>query len=314
MLDNIFIFVKLVELGSFVKTAHYFKTTKSTISRKIQSLEEYLDKPILIRNSKKIEMTTNGEYLYAKFKHLHSVMNDTIKYFYPANDKISTELTVSLPTILSKAWITPYLSFFMRQNPQIRLNIIYQHNKVDLENVDLAVTTLYDDIASDIYDFRFIITEYIQLYCTQEYAQKYGIPLTIDELESHAFIGAVDPKTYKAIYTATLTHKHTKEKVILNVAHAKLKINLADHVLDIGSQNEHVFWGRGYECEKLVRAGKLINVLPDLIYESQSFYIVSRKSISTQEQLFIDFIYRCINKKIELDMQNTGLEVINEDY
>lgn len=314
MFDNIFIFVKLVELGSFIKTAHYFRTTKSTISRKIQGLEEYLNKQLLIRNAKKIELTNSGDYLFAKFKHLQDAMSETIQHFNPVQIKNNGELNISLPTMLSKNLITPYIGYFIKQNPHIKLNIVYQHSKPDLDKFDLIITTAYkEQTDSKLYDLRFIRSEYIQLYCTPDYSKKYGLPLTIEDLSLHHVIGGIEPTTHEVQNRVTFTHRYTKEKFTANLSNSRIKMSLVEHVISTGLQYDYIFWGWGYQCEKLMRTGQVIQVLPEYILEGIDYYIISKKFITQEEQLFIDFIYRCMNKKIELDMQSTGFDVINED-
>ncbi len=76
MIDNVLIFVKLAELKSYTATAKHFQSTKSTISRKIDLLELYFNKSLILRTSKSFSLTEEGKFLYRKFQTLPQQMED----------------------------------------------------------------------------------------------------------------------------------------------------------------------------------------------------------------------------------------------
>ena len=70
MFDNIVIFTQLVEIVSFNKTADHLNIATSTLTRKIQELEAYFNKLLLVRDTRNLNLTPDGELLYQNFKGL----------------------------------------------------------------------------------------------------------------------------------------------------------------------------------------------------------------------------------------------------
>ena len=56
-------FLKVIELGSFTKTAEELGYTQSAISQMIQSLESELETTLLLRSRSGIELTADGKEL-----------------------------------------------------------------------------------------------------------------------------------------------------------------------------------------------------------------------------------------------------------
>ncbi len=67
--DDIFIFIKLIDIGTFTELAKHLNVSQSTVSRRIQNLEESVNMKLIKRNSRGlIEMTEDGESFYMSFK------------------------------------------------------------------------------------------------------------------------------------------------------------------------------------------------------------------------------------------------------
>ena len=58
------VFCRVVELGSFSLAAEELGYTQSSVSQKIQSLEEELGVTLLLRQKNHLELTADGETLY----------------------------------------------------------------------------------------------------------------------------------------------------------------------------------------------------------------------------------------------------------
>lgn len=130
--------------------------------------------------------------------------------------------------------------------------------------------------------------------------KKYGIPLTLDDIYSHSIIGALDPETSKPITQAKLKHKYTQELVSIDLSKTKINIAHANHVLKIGLNHNHIFWGYTSICDKLIKSGKVIQVLPEYYYEGLEYFLIAKKNLRNEEIVFIDFIKNCINGTLDL--------------
>lgn len=73
------------------------------------------------------------------------------------------------------------------------------------------------------------------------------------------------------------------------------------HALKIGLSGEHIFPCWSYLCDELVIKKELIQILPEYYALKTDLLLLTRKNPSREIQLFVDFIYRCMNKMIRID-------------
>lgn len=299
MLENIFLFVTLVKNQSFSKTAKSLKISPATLTRKIQELEKFFGKILLVRDTRNIRLTEDGETVYIRFKDILIHMEEIIEKFNPNSHSIpDSQLRIVLPIGLSTKLINPYLCTFIEQYPQIKLAIIYNNEITDLKNNDINLAITSKPVNSKEYDYRLLRSETVDLYCTPEYAKQFGIPDKPEDLHHHNVLGGNDYLNSKPLKYIKLTNRYTNEKYLIDNSKTSISVNIATHALEIGLSGKLIFGSFNYLCEDSLNSGKIIRVLPEYYAYKQDFYIVSNKRLTRPEQAFIDFIYSCINRLI----------------
>src|SRR5262245_9583639 len=63
-LNELVVFARVVQAGSFIAAAKVLDMPKSTVSRKVADLEERLDARLLQRTTRKLSLTDAGRILY----------------------------------------------------------------------------------------------------------------------------------------------------------------------------------------------------------------------------------------------------------
>ena len=297
MLENIFLFIALVKNQSFSKTAKSLKISPATLTRKIQELEKFFGKLLLVRDTRNIHLTDEGETVYIRFKDVLSYVDELVNKFNPNYSSIPTStLRIVLPIGLSTKLINPYLGIFTERYPQVKLVIIYNNEITNLKdsNINLAISCKH--INNKDYDYRIFRTETVDLYCTPEYASRFGVPSKPEDLLHHNVLGVNDYASTQSLKYVKLTNRYTDEKYLLDNTKASISVNIATHALEIGLSGKLIFGSFNYLCEDYLINGKIIRVLPEYYAYKQDFYIISNKHLSQPEEAFIDFIYCCANR------------------
>ena len=75
-LNDTLVFVKVVEHGSFTAAARSLQLPKTTVSRKVQELEERLGTKLLHRTTRKLGLTEAGNVYY---EHSQRIARDLIE-------------------------------------------------------------------------------------------------------------------------------------------------------------------------------------------------------------------------------------------
>lgn len=301
--DNIYLFVRLVELGSYTKTAEEAHISAPTITRRIQELEENLNTILLLRTTRTVSLTKDGEVLYLKFRDLYSNLNEVLHIYNKQAGSESNSLKVLLPMTLSTKLINPHIKLFKDKNPNIDLHIQYDSSKPDLDNDNFDLVLTHHKINDPKYDYRFLRKEAIKLYCTPEYIKEYGHPKNVNELSLHEVINGIESDASQNLDYMIFTNKYTQEKTYHNMSYSKIKVNTLTHAKEIGLSGLAIFGSWDFLCRKELEEGKLVQVLPDYDILDVNFYLISRKKLRQVEQDFIEFLHKCMNSSIRQQTQ-----------
>lgn len=116
-------FVNIVELNSFSKAAKKLFLSQPTISGYIKSLEEELNVELLIRTTKKVHISDNGEKFYKNAKEIIDIRNRTLEVFNMQKcDK--KEITLAASTIPAQYILPEVLSAFNEKNSNNYFSVI----------------------------------------------------------------------------------------------------------------------------------------------------------------------------------------------
>lgn len=138
-LDAIRGFVAVARRMSITLAAKDLCLTQSAVSRQIQSLEEHLGTPLLIRKHRAIALTAEGEQLL----HLASPWLDRLSEFSESLRQGSHMRPVTITALISVAalWILPRLGAFQDSHPNIDVRVSANNRVINLkqESFDLAI-------------------------------------------------------------------------------------------------------------------------------------------------------------------------------
>lgn len=296
MLDNIVYFLRLYETKSFKNCAELLEIQPSTLSKHIAELEVKLEKQLIIRTSKRFEITHFGEYIYTQFRHL-PVFTDNVLSVYNKNqkqNKYAGTLNVTMGIVISYELICPYISAFSKKYPKVKLNINFISSRLSewpANSPDIVLSSWY--IKGYNLNNRFVRREYAKLYCTSGYALKYGIPDVIGDLAEHSVLGFLDENLSPLAY-AKMKNIYTKEEYLIDLSNSQVNVNSPIHLKQIAINSESIFGSLDSMIRKELDSGELLPVLPNWVLQYNEFYLTSKKQISDEAQLFIDFIYECM--------------------
>lgn len=312
MLDNIMLFVKLVDAGSFRKVAEQLNIQHSTVSKRIILLEESLQKTLILRTTKNFELTNDGKFIYNRFKHINSYTDITLSNFNDNSYSNTNEtISISLPTVFSYEIICPYIGKFMENFPNVKLNLSFHYGKIQdttpEENITITnrylgkvlagsdiILTTNSDVNMVNFDYRFMRNEAMKLYCTPKYAKLYNVPTKITDLQKHNVIGALDHFTSKAFDYVKLVHSNTNEVFMVDNSKLQIRLHSVLHAKQIGMNSDYIFGCWESLCIKELREGSLIEILPEWKVQEISFYLLTKRNLSAVEQEVVKFLYRCL--------------------
>lgn len=184
-------FVRVAELSSFTLASDALGLPRSSVSEQIRALEQLLGTRLLLRTTRRVQTTPDGQALYERSKDLLAQMDELESLFRQDNAALSGRLRVDMPTAMARRLVMPRLGEFIDRHPLIELEISSTDRRVDLvrEGFDcvIRVGELPDTslVARSVGVLRMI-------NCVSKgYAERFGIPHTLEDLQQHRLINYV---------------------------------------------------------------------------------------------------------------------------
>lgn len=184
-LNDLMIFARVVQDGSFTAASRALRLPKTTVSRKVQELESRLGMPLLHRTTRKSTLTEAGSVLY---EHAQRVVQE-VKDAHNAMEQLSSgpkgHLRVSAPHSFAVAWITPLLAAFYARYPDIRMELLLGHEPLDVLSKEIDVALRLGHLPNSGLVARRLATLPMHIYASPSYLQRYGTPQHPRELAQH---------------------------------------------------------------------------------------------------------------------------------
>ena len=173
-LDEIKVFVTLVECQTASRAAEKMGLANSAISRRMKALEERLGVQLIQRTTRTMHLTDDGQLFYQRCRKLLDDWQEAEQEVMQSAEDLTGTLMVSAPLSLGLSHLAPAITDFMLQHPYLKVNLDLSDRRVDLveDGYDLAfrIGELGDSslMARRITRIRHIV------YCSPEFEQRYG--------------------------------------------------------------------------------------------------------------------------------------------
>jgi LysR family transcriptional regulator for bpeEF and oprC len=193
-LHGILVFLRVVEHGTLSGAARALGVTTAAVSSTLSRLEQQLAVRLLIRTTRRLSTTPEGAEFYARCKQITADLAEAEAVVGRAGRAVSGRLRVRLPLTLGRMWIVPGLPRFMREYPDLAIDVVcMDFVPYTMEDgIDLSVQTgeLHD---SSLAVRKLAMTNYV-VCAAPAYFAAHGMPATPEELHNHTCIAYRRPR------------------------------------------------------------------------------------------------------------------------
>jgi len=256
-LNDMMVFLAVVETGSFTLAADRLEIPKANVSRKVSRLEARLGVTLLERSTRAQHLTEVGRRYLNHCKRIHeevdlaeTAVSETL-HDYEGSLKVGASVTIG------QQIIKPALSTFLHQYPKLNLSLNLVNQRVDLieEGFDMLIRV------GSLDDSRLVAKRLgsanRSLFTSERYLEQSGSPQTPDLLHK---------------YDVLLMSRMSSSNNLVLVSGKKQmeqKVRPRFVVDDFSILKQSVVDGLGiavlpdYMCREEVQSGELIQVLPE---------------------------------------------------
>ena len=186
--DKLKIFHAVAEAGSFTNATVNLNLSQSAISRQIQSLEQDLKVQLFERHARGLTLTENGEYVFKTAHEVISKLKEVETSLGDQKNKPTGKLTITTVRSFGTHWLTPRIQEFMKLNPEIEVELIFDDKELDLSTRQADIGIFMRRPKQLNYIQRKLIDINYHIYGSSDYLEKYGMPKTPNDLNKHRFI------------------------------------------------------------------------------------------------------------------------------
>jgi DNA-binding transcriptional LysR family regulator len=184
-LDEIAVFVHVVQAGSFTAAARQRNVPKSTLSRAVSRLEEAMRARLLQRSSRRLALTEAGRAFFDRAAPHVAGLRDAAEALDHEDQPQGTVRITAAPDA-GEGFLGETLVRFTARYPLVRVEVdlsARRHNLIE-EGFDAAIrATMKVDDASLV--ARRLFTSETQLFASPSYLARRGTPATLEDLAAH---------------------------------------------------------------------------------------------------------------------------------
>lgn len=265
-LDAMRVILAVVDAGSLSAGSRKLNVPLPSVSRKVAELERFLGTSLLVRTSRKIQLTDAGrDYVDAARKIVADLdeaeRRASGEYLAPRG-----ELTLTMPVAFGTKHVLPIILGFMDAFPDITVKLVTADRMVNLveEQVDVAIR-LGPLADSALYAVK--VGEYRMMTCaTPGYLEKRGTPHHPRELADHDGVLYGSPQVFWAYRIGDETFT-TPPRTRLSVSTAAGNLTAAIGGVGIARLFD-------YQLADEFRTGALIRIFSEFDGEPRPVHIV----------------------------------------
>jgi len=184
-LNEILVFLKVVEMGSFTAAGQALRLPKTTVSRRIRELEQRLNVQLLHRSTRRLGLTQAGTVYFAHCSRIPQTLLDAEAAIGELQGHATGTLRITCSYSLAVTLIAPLLATFRHRYPDVLVDLVLSHRNLDLiaQKIDLALRM--GDLPDSSMVARRLAVLPNRVYASPAYLAQYGTPSHPDELLQH---------------------------------------------------------------------------------------------------------------------------------
>lgn len=181
--NDLMLFAKVAELGSFSRAAEQAGLPKSTVSRRLTALEKRLGERLLLRTTRRQSVTEFGLQVLEHARQVAAQVEAAAALSEHRQLEPSGTLRVSMPGDLALLTLVPPLAAFCALHPAIQLDLDLSPRRVDLLGEGFDVALRLGDLPDDsLLAARRLNVFTRGLYAAPAYTAERGMPQLPDDL------------------------------------------------------------------------------------------------------------------------------------
>ncbi|HSY20710.1 MAG TPA: LysR family transcriptional regulator [Polyangiaceae bacterium] len=286
-LNDLRIFVRVVDRGGFAAAARELAVPTSTVSRTIARLEASTGTRLLQRTPRSVHATSEGRAIYTSVSEAVRTLEGAARALEPATRAPKGLLRITAPVEIGSTFLAEVAVSFGERYPLVQTDLALTNRAVNLvdEGFDVGVRASARLADSSLVAKKLGDIEHA-LYASPRYVERNGAPATPADLGLHRCI------VFRGKDLAKTWRLYDEKSTVEVVVRARMGAD------DFGYLRAAVLAGGGIAlmpglvCAKDESAGRLVRVLPTFAAKGATLYVLypSAAHVPARVAAFRDFV------------------------
>jgi DNA-binding transcriptional LysR family regulator len=286
-LNQLAIFIRVVDEGSFTAAGKALNVPKSRISRMVADLESNLGVRLLQRSTRQISLTQVGADYYNNCKHLVAEIMDVHTVISDRQDRPHGVLRIAVPMVVGSGIFGRFVARFQKIYPDVRIEISHTDRQVNLIEEKFDLGLFVGELPESSLVARTIADTEAIICASPEYLAQLGQlkdPHDLSKLDVVKIGEGMQDELYELIHASgeTISVK-VKPSIVTN--HIAAALNCIVQGAGVGVVP--LFMAGEY-----ILSGRMIPLFPEWQLKPEPISVVypSRQYLSLKVRRFIDFL------------------------
>lgn len=184
-LDDLAVFVHVVERQSFSAVARDLHLAPKTVSKQIARLEQALGTTLFQRNTRNLRITDEGRAIAERARVALAVLDEVQELATGGSRELSGTIRLTAPTPFGRKFVAPAIDDFCRQHPRVGFDLRLSDQVQDLYGGDLDMAVRMGELADSRLVARRVAGNRRVLAASPTYLKAHGRPEKPDDLARH---------------------------------------------------------------------------------------------------------------------------------
>ncbi|MGL4496130.1 MAG: LysR family transcriptional regulator [Beijerinckiaceae bacterium] len=303
MLDNIRVFMRAVESGSFSEAGRTLRVSSAVASYRIRVLEEHLGCRLLTRTTRRMSLTEAGRIFYERCLDVMDALDRAEASVADKGGSPRGALKLTAPLGLGRQVIAPLVAAYRETHKETEVRLRLSDHLLDLvqEAVDVAVRMAKLEDSSftqrKIADVRRVIC------AAPAYLERMGEPKTPDDLLRHECLLLRFPGSQQFRWALGEGRKAATVPVA-----GPIDADDGDVLTQWAVAGQGLVLKPLFEVAGAIAAGQLVTVMPDHPPQSVTLSILfpTRRMMARRVRDLVDDIYEAGRAHLTTELARVG--------
>ncbi|MEZ8695953.1 LysR family transcriptional regulator [Vibrio lentus] len=184
-IERLILFVELAQQLNFTKAAEKLGISKSYLSEQIKRLESDLQCPLLVRTTRSVRLTQEGERALQQGLTIRSQVLQLERSVSEQHDIVKGTLRLTAPKMFTEVFLFDICQQFKEQYPEVRFEINSSYTNFNLNQDDIDIAFRATNTPPENMIAKRLIAYQHDLVATPNYLKRFGRPSNTNELKHH---------------------------------------------------------------------------------------------------------------------------------